>query len=207
MIDFNDACRYQNHLRDLFTEVVLLLSDNDFITTTVNTHHMSDANKVMSDKVEVVSGPFDDLGITPEKVVDLALDIISERENLANAISIAKAQADLQIDAACMANKDKRTLVSYLNNMGKKKSREIEGNGTFYALNEVDGKQTPFIYKITTVEKINYDRNKVKGIANRLNREMKETSKEIDRYNLDIQVDFEPRWSEEDSIEDILTAS
>lgn len=207
MIDFNDACRYQNHLRDLFTEVVLLLSDNDFITTTVNTHHMSDANKVMSDKVEVVSGPFDDLGITPEKVVDLALDIISERENLANAISIAKAQADLQIDAACMANKDKRTLVSYLNNMGKKKSRETEGNGTFYALNEVDGKQTPFIYKITTVEKINYDRNKVKGIANRLNREMKETSKEIDRYNLDIQVDFEPRWSEEDSIEDILTAS
>ena len=207
MIDFNDACRYQNHLRDLFTEVVLLLSDNDFITTTVNTHHMSDANKVMSDKVEVVSGPFDDLGITPEKVVDLALDIISERENLANAISIAKAQADLQIDAACMANKDKRTLVSYLNNMGKKKSRETEGNGTFYALNEVDGKQTPFIYKITTVEKINYDRNKVKGIANRLNRGMKETSKEIDRYNLDIQVDFEPRWSEEDSIEDILTAS
>ena len=207
MIDFNDACRYQNHLRDLFTEVVLLLSDNDFITTTVNTHHMSDANKVMSDKVEVVSGPFDDLGITPEKVVDLALDIISERENLANAISIAKAQADLQIDAACMANKDKRTLVSYLNNMGKKQSRETEGNGTFYALNEVDGKQTPFIYKITTVEKINYDRNKVKGIANRLHREMKETSKEIDRYNLDIQVDFEPRWSEEDSIEDILTAS
>lgn len=207
MIDFNDACRYQNHLRDLFTEVVLLLSDNDFITTTVNTHHMSDANKVMSDKVEVVSGPFDDLGITPEKVVDLALDIISERENLANAISIAKAQADLQIDAACMANKDKRTLVSYLNNMGKKKSRETEGNGTFYALNEVDGKQTPFIYKITTIEKINYDRNKVKGIANRLNREMKETSKEIDRYNLDIRVDFEPRWSEEDSIEDILTAS
>lgn len=207
MIDFNDACRYQNHLKDLFTEVVLLLSDNDFITTTVNTHHMSDANKVMSDKVEVVSGPFDDLGIAPEKVVDLALDIISERENLENAISIAKAQADLQIDAACMANKDKRTLVSYLNNMGKKKSRETEGNGTFYALNEVDGKQTPFIYKITTVEKINYDRNKVKGIANRLNREMKETSKEIDRYNLDIQVDFEPRWSEEDSIEDILTAS
>ena len=207
MIDFNDACRYQNHLRDLFTEVVLLLSDNDFITTTVNTHHMSDANKAMSDKVEAVAGPFDDLGITPEKVVDLALDIISERENLANAISIAKAQADLQIDAACMANKDKRTLVSYLNNMGKKKSRETEGNGTFYALNEVDGKQTPFIYKITTVEKINYDRNKVKGIANRLNREMKETSKEIDRYNLDIQVDFEPRWSEEDSIEDILTAS
>lgn len=207
MIDFNDACRYQNHLRDLFTEVVLLLSDNDFITTTVKTHHMSDANKTMSDKVEVVAGPFDDLGITPEKVVDLALDIISERENLANAISIAKAQADLQIDAACMANKDKRALVSYLNNMGKKKSREIEGNGTFYALNEVDGKQTPFIYKIKTVEKINYDRNKVKGIANRLNREMKETSKEIDRYNLDIQVDFEPRWSEEDSIEDILTAS
>lgn len=207
MIDFNDACRYQNHLRDLFSEVVLLLSDNDFIMTTVKTHHMSDANKAVSDKVETVAGPFDDLYITPERVVDLALDIIGEREKLANAISIAKAQADLQIDAACMTNKDKKVLASYLNNMSKKKAHETEGNGTFYALNEVDGKQTSFIYKITTVEKINYDRNKVKGIANRLNREMKEMSKEIDRYNLDIQVDFEPRWSEEDSIEDILTAS
>lgn len=204
MIDFNDACRYQNHLKGLLNEVVLYLSESDFITTTIKTHHKSDAIKSMSDDVEATPGFFENPDITPMTVIQLGLDILNEREELAKAIAIAKAQADLQIDAACMANKDKIMFAGYLDNLGRIKARESESTATGYVMNEIDGKQTPFVYKVTTVKKINFDRNVVKGISSRLNREARDTSKEIDRYNLDVQVDFDPRWSAEDSFEDIL---
>ena len=206
MIDFNDACRYQNHLKQLLDSVILYLNENDFVTTTVKTHHKSDAVKSVSDEIETTPGIFENPDITPMAMITLGLDIMNEREELAKAIALAKAHADLQIDAACMANKDKKQFSTYLEYLGKLKARESEITATGYVMNEIDGKQTPYVYKVTTVKKINYDRNTVKGINARLNREMKETSKEIDRYNLDVQVDFEPRWSEEDSLEDILGA-
>ena len=206
MIDFNDACRYQNFLQRLFSEAVRYLADDDFVTTTVKTHHKSDANKNASDEVEMSKSPFDGTDITPSKMIQFTLDVLEEREKLAVAIAFAKAQADLQVDAACMINKDKTTLSRYFDNLSGKKARELEGSDTAYMINEVDGKQTPYIYKTTTVKKINFDRNVVKGISTRLKREMKETSKNIERFNLDTQVDFEPRWSEEDTLEDILSA-
>ena len=204
MIDFNDACRYQNFLKNIFRDVCSHIMNNDFITTTAKTHHMSDACKTAEDKVEVSKSPFDDSSITPDKMIKFGLAVINEREKLAEAISLAKAQADLQVDAACMINKDKRVFADYLSLMSKLKTQENESNGTGYTMNEIDGKQTSYIYKVTTVRKINFDRNFVKGVSSRLNKEIKETSKEIERFNLDVQVDFDPRWSEEDSLEDIL---
>jgi len=206
MMDFNDACRYQNFLHDLLDEIQLHLAEDAFVTTTVKTHHKSDANKAASDEIETAKNPLADLKITPDQIVDFGLAVIEERENLAKAIARAKAQADMQIDAACMANKDKRVFASFLDRIAGMRTQESEGSGTAYMMNEIDGKQTPYVYKITTVKKINFDRNKIKGIANRFKREMKETSKEIEKYNLNIQVNFDPRWSEEDSLEDILTA-
>lgn len=204
MIDFNDACRYQNFLKNIFRDVCTHIMNNDFITTTAKTHHMSDACKTAEDKVEVSKSPFDDSSITPDKMIKFGLAVINEREKLAEAISLAKAQADLQVDAACMINKDKRDFAEYLSIMSKLKTQENESNGTGYTMNEIDGKQTSYIYKVTTVRKINFDRNFVKGVSSRLNKEIKETSKNIERFNLDVQVDFDPRWSEEDSLEDIL---
>lgn len=206
MMDFNDACRYQNFLKSLFGDVCLYLNDDEFISTTVKTHHKSDANKNAADEIETSTNPFDGTDITPNKMLEFALAVIDEREKLAEAISIAKAQADLQVDAACMINKDKKTLTAFLGKMGNMKTKESEQTGTAYMINEIDGKQTNYYYKIKTVKKINFDRNFVKGVATRLNREMKETSKNIERFNLDVQVDFEPRWSEDDSLEDILVS-
>ena len=204
MLDFNDACRYQNFLKTMFNKVCRHVMDTDFIITTVKTHHMSDACKTAEDKVEVSKSPFDDTSITPDKMIKFGLAIINEREKLAEAISFAKAQADLQVDAACMINKDKDTFSNYLANIANLKTKETESNGTGYTMNEIDGKQTSYVYKISVVNKINFDRNFVKGVTSRLKREMKDTSKEIERFNLDVQVDFEPRWSEDDSLEDIL---
>lgn len=204
MMDFNDACRYQNFLKTTFNKVCRYIIDSDFVTTTVKTHHMSDACKTAEDKVEASKPLFDDPSITPDKMIKFGLAVINEREKLAKAISFAKAQADLQVDAACMINKEKDFLSRYLADISRLKTEESESNGTGYTMNEIDGKQTSFVYKITTVSKINFDRNFVKGVSSRLKREIKETSKEIDRFNLDVQVDFEPRWSEDDSLEDIL---
>lgn len=204
MMDFNDACRYQNFLKTTFNKVCRYIMDGDFITTTAKTHHMSDACKTADDKIEVSKSPFDDLSITPDKMIKFGLAVINERENLAEAISLAKAQADLQVDAACMINKDKDVFARYLADISQLKTQEAESNGTGYTMNEIDGKQTSYIYKITTVKKINFDRNFVKGVSSRLKREIKETSKDIERFNLDVQVDFDPRWSEDDSLEDIL---
>lgn len=204
MLDFNDACRYQNFLRGMFHKVCEYMMDNEFITKTTKTHHMADACKTAEDNIEVSKTPFDDDNISPDKMIRFGLEIIDEREKLATAISEAKAQADLQIDAVCMINKDKNLFTDYLDNICNMKTQETESNGTGYMMNEIDGKQTPYIYKITTVKKINFDRGFVKGVVSRLKREMKETSKEIERFNLNIQVDYEPRWSEDDSFEDIL---
>lgn len=204
MIDFNDACRYQNFLKSMFSKVCRHIMNDDFVVTTVKTHHKSDACKTAEDTIEVSKNPFDDENITPNKMIKFGLAIIDEREKLAEAISFAKAQADLQIDAACMINKDKMLLASYLGSISDIKTKESESNGTAYVMNEIDGKQTPYVYKVSTVKKINFDRNFVKGVASRLKKEMKETSKEIERFNLDVQVDFEPRWSEDDTLEDIL---
>ena len=206
MIDFNDACRYQNFLQRRLSEAERYLTDDSFVTITEKTHHRKDANKNATDEVETSKSPFEGTDINPEKMIQFILDVLEERENLALAIAYAKAQADLQVDAACMVNKDKALLTTYFDRLSGIKAREMEGSDTGYMINEVDGKQTSYVYKTTTVKKINFDRNMVKGISNRLKREMKETSKQIERFNLDIQVDFDPRWSEEDSLEDILSA-
>ena len=105
-----------------------------------------------------------------------------------------------------IVTKEKDIFSRYLVDISQLKTEESESNGTGYTMNEIDGKQTSFVYKITTVMKINFDRNFVKGVSSRLKREIKETSKDIERFNLDVQVDFDPRWSEDDSLEDILTS-
>ena len=203
-MDFNDACRYQNFLKSLFSRVCHHVTDSDFIITTVKAHHLKEACKTAEDKIETSKNPFDDETITPDKMIKLGLAIIDERQKLAEAISVAKAQADLQVDAACMINKDKGILADYLASIASTKTQETESNGTAYVMNEIDGKQTPYVYKVTTIKKINFDRNFVKGVVSRLKREVKETSKEIERFNLNVQVDFVPRWSEDDSLDDIL---
>lgn len=196
-----EAFRMQNYLAKMMDEAKSYLGKTSNITKMTKTHLRSKSNPNGVDETEEVKPEMD---YDPGKVVDLYLDLISEREKLAIAIDKAKQEADIDMDAAIMSNKDKQIALTRMRLMDALKADETEVTGKDYLINN-EGNQVPYNYKIKTVTEINYDRNVIKGIIKRLSRETDETSAKIDLLNVTLQVAYDPRFEIDSSFEDIYS--
>ena len=81
------------------------------------------------------------------------------------------------------------------------KSNETVSTGRDYLIN-AEGNQTPYVYNIKSVNTINFDRNALRGIIKRLQREADEVSSKIDLINVTLEVDYEPKYDLDESFED-----
>lgn len=229
-MNLKEAFRYMNFLDDLINKAMAYLSEDSFVTKTKEVHLKSKVNPDAEDEVFENVSPIDtddefDFGDSSKssrrairdhstaldftkfnfdanKIIDLIGEILEEREKLSVAISKAKKSADVDIDVATSSNRKRQIFARRLGTMAKIKPSEIMLKGSDYKFNN-EGNQVTYIYDIKQYTSIDFDRNKVKKLIKALSDKCDEVSSDIDRALIITDVEFEPKWSLVDTIEDI----
>lgn len=195
-----EAFRYQNYLTQLKNDISRFLYKDENILKREERLLYSSVNKDKEDEVEVRVGEFD-----MDKVLELIDTVIAEKEGITKAISKTKTNCEYDIDALLEVNKFKASFIESLEVLNNIKSKEVKTTNTDYKFN-VNGEQLAYRFPTTIIETINFDRNKTKGMANTLSRDTDNVSNLIDRLNVTLEVDFEPKFNIKDSLEDILSS-
>ena len=197
-----EAYRYQNFLTELISAAQAYLWKPDFITVQTQNHNK---NKVNPDaENEIITVQDVEADFTPKQVIDFLVKAIAEKEKLANAIAEAKKTAAIDIDSSVSMNKVKQTYINILKNMAARKSSQVESQGTDYKF-DVNGEQKSYRYPVVTVTEINYDRNNVRNLYKKYQKETDETSMKLDEIQISTIVDFVPEWDISDTFEEIVT--
>lgn len=197
-----EAYRYQNYLSNLISSAEGYLCKKDFITETTQTHNRKKVNPEAEDEVMVVKTSYN-VDFTPMQLIEFINKALVEKQKLTNAIDTAKKNAEINIDSSIEMNRIKQGYISVLNSMTKTKSSETVSRGSGYKFN-ADGNQVAYYYDIDNVTTINFDRNDVRGILKKLQRETDDISTKIDAIQATAKVDYEPIWDLSDSLEDII---
>ncbi len=193
-----EAFRMQNHLTALTNGAIAFLSANENVMRIKEEHQRSKRNPKAEDEIVEVKRDHD---MNADGVIDLLLDLMNEREKLSLAISHAKESAEFDIDAAIAANKARQEAADCLKDLAGRKSSETVSRGMDYLIN-AEGNQTAYYYNVRSVETIDYDRDKVRGIVKRLQRESDAVSTKIDLLNVTLEVDYAPKYDFESGFED-----
>ena len=193
-----EAFRMQNHLTTLTNGAIAFLSANENVMRIKEEHQRSKRNPKVEDEIVEVKRDHD---MNADGVIDLLLDLMNEREKLSLAISRAKESAEFDIDAAIAANKARQEAADCLKELAGRKCSETVSRGMDYLIN-AEGNQTAYYYNVRSVETIDYDRDKVRGIVKRLQRESDAVSTKIDLLNVTLEVDYVPKYDFESGFED-----
>lgn len=199
-----EAYRYQNYLDKLIDEAQSYLLKKDFITKTIQKHNRKKANPDAEDETVDVKTSYT-VDFTPMNLVDFIMKAIDEKEKLSNAIVQAKKTTEIDIDASVSMNKIKQQYINVLTMMVNTKSSEKITQGAGYKFN-ADGNQTLYYYDVENITKISYDRNDIRGIIKKLNKETDEISSKLDIIQLTTEVDYIPieGWDIGDTLEDVV---
>lgn len=201
-MNLKESYRYANYLDDLLSTAYSYLRNKGFITTTKQNHLRSKANSDAQDEIIDVQKPYD-VEFTPNNVIDFIVKIIDEKEGISNAIALAKANTEINIDNAIAMNKKKQGFVSVLNGMVGIKASEKQTTGKDYKF-DVNGEQKPYTYPVTEVTSISFDRDDVKGLIKKYNRVCDEVSAKLDEIEITTIVEFNPQFDINDTFEDLV---
>jgi hypothetical protein len=202
-MNLKESYRYANYLNNLLDTAYSYLRNWSFVTTTKETHLRSKANSEASDEVIISQKPFD-VDFTPNNIIDFVVKVINEKESLAKAIAKAKAGTEFNIDNAVSMNKKKQEFISVLNNIASIKDSERQKQGSDYKFNLQDGNQIKYYYNILEETSIDFDRNDVKGLIKKLNKECDEVSSKLDAIEINTNVEHECLFDVNDRFEDVV---
>lgn len=203
-MNLKESYRYANYLDNLLSTAYSYLRNKGFITTTKQNHLRSKANSDAQDEVIDVQKPYD-VEFTPNNVVDFVVKIIKEKEGLSNAIAVAKANTEINIDNAIAMNKKKQGFVSVLNGMADIKSTEKQKNGSDYKFN-AEGNQVAYYYTVIETTGIDFDRNDIRALAKKYLKETDEISAKLDTIEINTVLDFEPKYDINSTFEELVLA-
>ncbi len=201
-MNLKESYRYANYLDSLLNRAYMYLGNKGFVTTTKQNHLRSKANKEAEDEIMNVQKPFD-VDFTPNNIIDFVVKVLAEKEALSNAIAAAKASTEINIDNAVAMNKKKQGFVYILNGIVNLKPTEKTVAGRAYKF-DINNEQKPYVYDITETTTIDFDRNDVKALIRKYNKECDEISSKLDAIEINTEVAFVPRWDVNDVFEDIV---
>ena len=203
-MNLKESYRYANYLDDLLNKASSYLRNDKFVTTTKQEHLRSKVNNEASDEVVDVQKPYD-VEFTPNDVINFAVKVLDEKEKLANAIAVAKSNAEINIDTAIALNKKKQYFANTLEALSNIKPRQRTTSGKAYRFN-INNEQVPYTYDIEETTTIDFDRNDIRNLVKKYLRETDEISAKLDAIEINTQVVFECRWDVNDSFEDVVLA-
>ena len=201
-MNLKESYRYANYLDDLLNKVSSYLRNDKFVTTTKQEHLRSKVNSEATDEVIDVQKPYD-VEFTPNDVINFAVKVLAEKGKLADAIAIAKANAEINIDTAIALNKKKQYFANTLEALSNIKPRQRTTSGKAYRFN-INNEQVPYTYDIEETTTIDFDRNDVRNLVKKYLKEADEISAKLDAIEINTQVLFECSWDVNDNFEDIV---
>ena len=191
-MNLKEAFRYQNKLQSFMDEVQQVLDYNENVTKVENTYLR---HKVMSEAEDetVVTVPETEYY---EKITDLArflVYLLDEKATLFAAIRKAKSALEIDMDSEVSLNASRQNIARTFKHLNDLRSSEqmISNGGTGYRFN-ADGNQISYRCDVKRVTTINYDRNVIRSILGKLNKEADDTSAKIDLCLVTSSVDYEP---------------
>ena len=109
-MNLKESYRYANFLDGIIGASMRLLGDHSFLTTTEQKHLRNASNPNATDETLIVQKRTT-LEASVMNVVDFTMIVLSEREDLHNAIAEAKKKMDLNMDAELSMNKCKHKFI------------------------------------------------------------------------------------------------
>lgn len=197
-----EAYRYQNYLNDLLDEAETYLTDGRFISNTYQKHERSKKEPKAIDEDIVVEKPYD-INCTPEDLVILVEEILSEKSKLSNAIATAKRNLDVDIDSILSLNIYRRDFKNTLKRMLGVKKKETLKKGLDYTFN-VNNEQVEYKYDIKEIVEPDFDTQRIKELFKETSKECDETSSLIDKLQIETEVDYIPKWDINDDLNGIV---
>lgn len=201
-MNLKESYRYANYLDRLLITADTYLRNKGFVTTTEQNHLRSKANPDAQDEKIAVQKPYD-VDFKPNDIIDFVVKVINEKEKLFSAIADAKARTEINIDNAVAMNKKKQSFVNTLNSIVSIKPSETQSMGKDYKF-DINNEQKPYSYQIISKTSIDFNRNSVKGLIKKYNKECDEISSKLDEIEITTQVDFTPLFDVNDSFEDLV---
>lgn len=189
-MNLKEAFQAQNKINALFEHFTDYLQSERNITTVKEKHFRSKAADGQTDEILDVTN-YDNKIYYTNKVINFLMVLIDERAKIAKAIHAAKSTMIFDIDTAVDVNKKRHKAAEILRELRQLKSKSLlrKNAGTGYVFNK-DGNQTDFRYDVEVVTTIDFDRNKVRDLVQKLQIEADKVSNEIDAALIGTQVDY-----------------
>lgn len=187
-MNLKEAFQAQNKLESLFEFVSGYLGDGKNLVSVTEKHFRSKAAEGQQDeKINIVVED----KFPPDKVIDFFLVLIDEREKLARAIHAAKSSMTFDLDSAVDVNKKRHLAAERLRTLRNFKSSSLleKNAGVGYVFNK-DGNQTTYRYDIERVKTIDFDRNRVRELIEKVQDKADKVSNEIDAALISTTVNY-----------------
>lgn len=205
MMNLKDAFRAQNRLEYLMDQADAILTDSRNTMKTKMTHLRS---KVMADAqdTETEDTAPSEYAEQINQVAAFLMEMLSQREKLSKAIQEAKAKLPLDMDSETGLNRVRQNLAYTFRSMAALKATEtfLPGGGSGFRFN-ADGNQVTYRCDAKKVTTINFDRNKIRGMASTLGKKSDEISAQLDQCLVNAQVDYELPFDLNDSFDVVLS--
>lgn len=202
MITLKKSFEVQNYLSKLLAEALEILSYNDNITTTKQTHLRNKSYSEAQDE-EITVKKSNELPFTIDNLVTFIDLLIAEIDKLTIAINDAKNYKGQYLDAMIAMNNKRRNVLHVYERMAKLKQTERVVKGTAEKFNEA-GEQVTYKYDINETTSIDYDRDRVKNRVSSLRRQLDRVSTAIDEMQLSSMVVYDPIFEVGESLEDAV---
>ena len=197
-MNLKDAFRAQNKLQSLMDEADHILQDRGNTLKVTTTHLRS---KVMPEAQDAVTedAVLSEYAEHINQVAAFLMAMLSEREKLSAAICAAKSKLPLDMDSETGLNRVRQPLAALRNS-----EVVIANGGSGYRFNG-EGNQVSYRCDARRVTTINFDRNKVRGMATELGHKADEVSAKLDQCLVNTTVDYALPFEVNDSFDTILS--
>lgn len=206
-MNLKESYRYQNVLSETLQTAFAILSKNGAVCKTTYTNLISRVMPDMQDETfvdEPMLSNFNRLDKVTE-VAEFVEYLIDEKQRVADAIRMAKETSSIDIDSQAGLNALRQRVAKVLRRMDENKSEEkiVSRGGTGYRF-DANGNQVSFKCDQKVVTTINFDRDKIKKLTKRLERDADMISNALDETSVNINVDYVPVFDVNDSFNDMF---
>ncbi|MDD3417111.1 MAG: hypothetical protein EOM34_08675 [Clostridia bacterium] len=205
-MNLKEAFRFQNKITSVIDTAAGYLGQQENVMKITVEHLRKKANPDAENEVVELtdSRPFP---FEVNQLVSFLVAMIDEKEKLYKAITAAKKNLDYDMDAQIDLNMRRQSTSRLFRDMSNIRSSEViqRGRGMDYTFN-AEKNQMQYYYDLKRVSVIDFDRKKVKNMANQLINKADEVSTKIDRIMVNTEVEYTPIFGVNDSFDEAVEA-
>ena len=209
-MNINEACKLARNIKECVEVLQRMSYKSEYAYKIEMKHEKKAVNPDVEDLTEDNTAD-KEYDVSMNQIVKAMLYLNKEAAKVSKAIEVAKNSAlvnvngeMISVDSATEYNRNLRSTINIMRSLSKNKDTESKSRGSDYKF-DIEGKQTPFYYNITTTKTVDYDKTEIKNEEKAIRKEVEEISIAIDKAKLDTEVMLDTVFDvNTDSFEDVL---